>query len=38
MAATTIEDRNLTPVSYHAPPGVSWGIVKPRQAVAFADG
>jgi hypothetical protein len=23
--------------SYHAPPGVSWGIVKPRQAVAFAS-
>ena len=24
-------------VSYHAPPGVNWGIVKPRQAVAFAS-
>jgi hypothetical protein len=24
-------------VSYHAPPAVSWGIVKPRQAVAFAS-
>ncbi len=24
-------------VSYHAPPGVSYGIVKPRQAVAFAS-
>jgi hypothetical protein len=24
-------------VSYHAPPGVSWGIVKPQQAVAFAS-
>jgi hypothetical protein len=24
-------------VSYHAPPGVTWGIVKPRQAVAFAS-
>jgi hypothetical protein len=24
-------------VSYHALPGVSYGIVKPRQAVAFAD-
>ena len=23
-------------MSYHAPPGVSWGIVKPRLAVAFA--
>src|SRR5437762_8656061 len=22
--------------SYHAPPGVSWGLVKPQQAVAFA--
>ncbi len=22
--------------SYHAPPGVTWGIIKPRQAVAFA--
>jgi hypothetical protein len=24
-------------VSYHAPPGVNWGNVKPRQAVAFAS-
>jgi endonuclease/exonuclease/phosphatase family metal-dependent hydrolase len=24
-------------VSYHAPPGVTWKIVKPRQAVAFAS-
>jgi hypothetical protein len=24
-------------VSYHAPPGVTWGIVKPRQAVALAS-
>ena len=24
-------------MSYHAPPGVSYGIVKPRQAVAFAS-
>jgi hypothetical protein len=23
--------------SYHAPPGVNWGIVKPRRAVAFAS-
>lgn len=23
--------------SYHAPPGVNWGMVKPRQAVAFAS-
>jgi hypothetical protein len=27
----------LTAVSYHAPPGVSWGLVKPRQAVMFAS-
>lgn len=26
---------SLTAVSYHAPPGVSWGLVKPRQAVAL---
>src|SRR5215831_17461930 len=24
-------------VSYHAPPGVSWKIIKPQQAVAFAS-
>ena len=24
-------------VSYHAPPGVTWGIVKPQQAIAFAS-
>jgi hypothetical protein len=24
-------------VSYHAPPGVNWGIVKPQQAVTFAS-
>jgi hypothetical protein len=32
--------QNGTPfvaASYHAPPGVNWGIVKPRQAVAFAS-
>lgn len=32
--------KNGTPfiaASYHAPPGVSWGIVKARQAVAFAS-
>jgi hypothetical protein len=23
--------------SYHAPPGVTWGIVKPQQAIAFAS-
>jgi endonuclease/exonuclease/phosphatase (EEP) superfamily protein YafD len=36
VAETTVDDRDLTAVSYHAPPGVSWGITKPRQAVAFA--
>jgi exonuclease III len=33
---TQTEGTPLIAVSYHAPPGVSWGIVKPRQAVAFA--
>lgn len=28
---------SLTAVSYHAPPGASWGLIKPRQAVAFAS-
>jgi hypothetical protein len=27
----------LTAVAYHAPPGVNWGLTKPRQAVAFAS-
>jgi endonuclease/exonuclease/phosphatase family metal-dependent hydrolase len=27
----------LTAVSYHAPPGVTWGITKPRQAIALAN-
>jgi len=31
-----VDGIGLTAVSYHAPPGVSWGLVKPRQAVAFA--
>jgi endonuclease/exonuclease/phosphatase family metal-dependent hydrolase len=35
-AETTVEGISLTAVSYHAPPGRTWGIVKPRQAVAFA--
>ncbi len=35
-AETTVEGMGLTAVSYHAPPGVNWGIAKPRQAVAFA--
>ncbi len=36
LAGTTVEGLSLTAVSYHAPPGVSWGIVKPRQAVTVA--
>jgi hypothetical protein len=36
LADTTVDGRDLLAVSYHAPPGVSWGITKPRQAVAFA--
>jgi endonuclease/exonuclease/phosphatase family metal-dependent hydrolase len=36
LAETTIDGHELLAVSYHAPPGVSWGITKPRQAVAFA--
>lgn len=35
-AETTVDGIGLTVVSYHAPPGVTWGIDKPRQAVAFA--
>jgi hypothetical protein len=35
-AETTVDGIGLTAVSYHAPPGVTWGIAKPRQAVAFA--
>lgn len=27
----------VTAVSYHAPPGVTWGPIKPRQAVAVAS-
>ena len=27
----------VTVISYHAPPGVTWGLVKPRQAVALAS-
>ena len=33
----TMDGTPFTAVSYHAPPGVTWGIVKPRQAVAFAS-
>jgi hypothetical protein len=35
-AETTLDGVGLTVVSYHAPPGVTWGIDKPRQAVALA--
>lgn len=34
---TRMERTRFTAASYHAPPGVNWGIVKPRQAVAFAS-
>jgi hypothetical protein len=33
---TPPEGTSFIAVSYHAPPGVSWGLVKPQQAVAFA--
>ena len=36
LVETTVDGTGLTAVSYHAPPGVNWGIIKPRQAVAFA--
>ena len=36
LVETAVEGLSLTAVSYHAPPGVSWGIVKPRQAVTVA--
>jgi hypothetical protein len=36
LTETQIEGTPLIAVSYHAPPGVTYGIVKPRQAVAFA--
>jgi hypothetical protein len=32
-----IEGTPFVAASYHAPPGVTWGIVKPQQAVAFAS-
>lgn len=31
-----IDGNPVTALSYHAPPGVTWGLVKPRQAVALA--
>ncbi len=34
---TQMDGTPLIAVSYHAPPGVNWGTVKPRQAVAFAS-
>jgi len=34
---TQTEGTPFIAVSYHAPPGVTWGIVKPQQAVAFAS-
>jgi endonuclease/exonuclease/phosphatase (EEP) superfamily protein YafD len=37
LIETQTEGTPFVAVSYHAPPGVSWGIVKPRQAVAFAS-
>lgn len=33
----TPEGTPFIAVSYHAPPGVSWKLVKPRQAVTFAS-
>jgi hypothetical protein len=36
LAEKTIEGSSLTAVSYHAPPGVTRGIAKPRQAVTCA--
>jgi len=32
-----VKETAFIAASYHAPPGVNWGIVKPRQAVAFAS-
>lgn len=31
-----MDGTGLTVVSYHAPPGVNWGIAKARKAVAVA--
>jgi endonuclease/exonuclease/phosphatase family metal-dependent hydrolase len=31
-----VDGTELTAVSYHAPPGVTWGIIKPRQAITLA--
>ena len=37
LIETRTEGTPFFAASYHAPPGVTWGIVKPRQAVAFAS-
>jgi hypothetical protein len=37
LIETRTEGTPFIAMSYHAPPGVTWGIVKPRQAVAFAS-
>jgi hypothetical protein len=36
LIETQTEGTRFIAASYHAPPGVTWGIVKPRQAVTFA--
>jgi hypothetical protein len=37
LIGTLMEGTPFIAASYHAPPGVTWGIIKPRQAVAFAS-
>ena len=37
LAEVSVAGVQVTVISYHAPPGVSWGLVKPRQAVALAS-
>lgn len=36
-AVVTVGAAELTVASYHAPPGASWGILKVRQALTFAE-
>jgi endonuclease/exonuclease/phosphatase (EEP) superfamily protein YafD len=36
LAEVIVEGVTFTAGSYHAPPGVTWKLVKPRQAVTFA--
>jgi hypothetical protein len=36
-ATVRIDDIDLTLATYHAPPGVKWKLIKPRQAVEFAE-